>query len=44
MSERKTENPAAPVFPEAQSDRLFRTLIDAVGDYAILMLDPGDAS
>jgi len=40
MSERKTEDPAIPDFPQAQSDRLFRTLIDAVGDYAILMLDP----
>ena len=36
MSARKTGNTS----PMVQGDRLFRTLVEAVADYAIFMLDP----
>jgi len=39
MSENKAGAPAPSLFPEVQAEKLFRSLIDAVGDYAIFMLD-----
>jgi PAS domain S-box-containing protein len=40
MSEKPSGQLISPLFPSGQTDRLFRTLIEAVTDYAIFMLDP----
>src|SRR5919112_294548 len=39
MSEKPSGQLISPLFPSGQTDRLFRTLIEAVSDYAIFMLD-----